>query len=348
MDQSQSTLLPTTVRWIPDAEVSVCYGCQLLFDWLRRKHHCRYCGRVFCELCTSQRSLIPKDQILSNPERKYLAVNAHNPHRVCDDCYARLEREQEELLKTMSHAVQETEVKESGPHRIINSPYSFTLQEEIRKATYSVKNFTPQGMVKEYSIPLPLLTHAKGIAFLTVIKIGFVFTGRIGTGLVVARLSDGRWSAPSAIGTAGVGWGPQIGGELTDFVIILNTQRAVDAFCASGQVNLGAELGIAAGPVGRVASGALEASASMDVAPCYSYSHSQGLFAGISLEGSVILSRPDINRLFYGKMVTVPDLLGGVEPPPVAAAPLYETINAVIERPTNGANRIAHTSPFSS
>ncbi|KAG6955989.1 hypothetical protein JG687_00010857 [Phytophthora cactorum] len=347
MKQSQQSnppvALPTTVRWIPDAEVSVCYGCQLLFDWVRRKHHCRYCGHVFCELCTPQRSLIHEDQILTNPERKYLAVNVHNPQRVCDDCHARLEPEQEELRRTMSHAVQQMEVKESGPQRFFNSPYSFTLREEIRKATYSVKNFTFQGVVKDQSIPLPLLTHAKGIAFLTVIKMGFVFTGRMGTGLVVARLPEGRWSAPSAIGTAGVGWGPQIGGEITDFVIILNTQRAVEAFCASGQVNLGAELGISAGPVGRVASGALEASASMDVAPCYSYSHSKGLYAGISLEGSVILSRPDINRSFYGKAVTVPELLGGVEPPPVAAAPLYEAIRAAMESPANGANRVARS-----
>ncbi|KAL3656855.1 hypothetical protein V7S43_018198 [Phytophthora oleae] len=341
---TQSVALPTTVRWIPDAEVSVCYGCQLLFDWVRRKHHCRYCGHVFCELCTPQRSLIREDQILTNPERKYLAVNAHNPQRVCDDCHARLEPEQEELRLTMSHAVQQTDVKESGPQRFFNSPYSFTLREEIRKATYSVKNFTFQGVVKDQSIPLPLLTHAKGIAFLTVIKMGFVFTGRMGTGLVVARLPDGRWSAPSAIGTAGVGWGPQIGGEITDFVIILNTQRAVEAFCASGQVNLGAELGISAGPVGRVASGALEASASMDVAPCYSYSHSKGLFAGISLEGSVILSRSDINRSFYGKAVPVAELLGGVEPPPVAAAPLYEAIRTAMESPANGANRSVRSS----
>ena len=64
----------------------------------------------------------------------------------------------------MSHAVQQTEVKESGPQRFFNSPYSFTMKEEIRKATYSIKNFTYQGVVKDQSIPLPLLTHAKGIA----------------------------------------------------------------------------------------------------------------------------------------------------------------------------------------
>ena len=164
---------------------------------------------------------------------------------------------------------------------------------------------------------------------------GFIFTGRMGTGLVVARLPDGRWSAPSAIGPAGVGWGPQIGGEIMDFVIILNTQRAVKAFCASDQVNLGAELGISLGPVGRVASGVLEANDSMDVVPCYSYSHSKSLYAGISLEGSVILSRPNINHSFYGKAVPVPDLLRGVEPPPIAAATLYNAILAAMERSVN-------------
>ncbi|CAH0479229.1 unnamed protein product [Peronospora belbahrii] len=331
--------LSTTVRWTPDTEASVCFSCQLRFDWVRRKHHCRYCGHVFCALCTTQHSLIQKDQILIDPEHKYLEVNVHNPHRVCDDCYARLEPQQAELRRTMSHAVQHTEVKDPGLEQFFNSPYSFTLKEEICKATYSVKNFT-----YHQSIPLPLLTHAMGIAFLTVIKVGFVFTGRMGTGLVVARLPDGRWSAPSAIGTAGVGWGLQIGGEITDCVIILNTQRAVEAFCTSGQVNLGAELGISAGPVGRVASGALEASASMDVAPCYSYSHSKGLYAGISLEGSVILSRPDINRSFYGKTMPVSDLLGGVEPPPIAAAPLYNAIRAAMESPANGANCVVRSS----
>lgn len=168
--------------------------------------------------------------------------------------------------------------------------------------------------------------------FLTVIKVGFVFTGRVGTGLVISRLPDGRWSAPSAIGTAGVGWGAQIGGELTDFVIILNNRRAVDAFCSKGQINMGAELGISAGPVGRVAAGNIEASAGMDIAPCYSYSHSKGLFVGLSLEGSVILARPDINRAFYGRDIKAAELLNGVEPSPVAATPLYEALHAAMIR----------------
>lgn len=65
---------------------------------------------------------------------------------------------------TMSNAVQHNQIKDAGPQRFLNSPYSFTLREEIRKAAYSVKNFMYQGVIKDQSIPLPLLTRAKGIA----------------------------------------------------------------------------------------------------------------------------------------------------------------------------------------
>lgn len=61
-------------------------------------------------------------------------------------------------------------------------------------------------------------------------------TMRMGTGLVIARRQDGRWSAPSAVASGGIGWGFQIGGELTDMVIILNTLGAVEAFAGRGQV----------------------------------------------------------------------------------------------------------------
>lgn len=64
----------------------------------------------------------------------------------------------------MSNAVQENEIDEAGAKRFLNSPYSFTLREEIRKAAYSVKNFMYQGVIKDQSIPLPLITQAKGIA----------------------------------------------------------------------------------------------------------------------------------------------------------------------------------------
>ena len=72
-----------------------------------------------------------------------------------------------------------------------------------------------------------------------------------GSGIVVARLADGGWSAPSAIATAGAGFGGQIGFELTDFVFILNDAAAVRSFSQAGSITLGGNVSIAAGPVGR-------------------------------------------------------------------------------------------------
>ena len=91
-------------------------------------------------------------------------------------------------------------------------------------------------------IPQDILLNAKGLAIFTVVKAGFLFSGRAGTGIVVARLEDGSWSAPSAIGTGGMGFGGQIGAEITDFVIVLNTQAAVKSFCRGGNVTLGGSL----------------------------------------------------------------------------------------------------------
>jgi len=91
-------------------------------------------------------------------------------------------------------------------------------------------------------IPQDILSNAKGLAIFTVVKAGFLFSGRAGAGIVVARLEDGSWSAPSAIGTGGMGFGGQIGAEITDFVIVLNTQAAVKSFCKGGNVTLGGSL----------------------------------------------------------------------------------------------------------
>ena len=85
---------------------------------------------------------------------------------------------------------------------------------------------------------------------MTVIKAGFGFSGRGGKGVVVARTRNG-WSGPSAIGTGGAGFGFQIGAEVTEFVMILNTDEAVKAFSRDVNVTLGGDISVAAGPIGR-------------------------------------------------------------------------------------------------
>jgi len=108
--------------------------------------------------------------------------------------------------------------------------------------------------------------------------------------------------------------------------MILNDSSAVRAFQQLGSVTLGGNLSIAAGPIGRnaEASGAANFKA---VAPIFSYSKTKGLFAGVSLEGSVLIERRDANRKFYSAPVTAKQLLTGQYPAPPAADPLYRILN---------------------
>ena len=167
----------------------------------------------------------------------------------------------------------------------------------------------------------------QGLAIITVLKAGFLGSGRFGSGIVIARLSDGTWSAPSAIATGGGGFGGQIGFELTDFVFILNDAAAVRTFSQKGSLTLGGNVSIAAGPVGRNAEAAGAASLK-GVAGVFSYSKTKGLFAGVSLEGSVLIERRDANEKLYNSRITARQLLeGGVRPPP-AAEPLMRVLNS--------------------
>ncbi|KAL9603855.1 MAG: hypothetical protein Q9219_000964 [cf. Caloplaca sp. 3 TL-2023] len=176
-------------------------------------------------------------------------------------------------------------------------------------------------------IPPQVLANAKGLAVLTIFKAGFLGTARFGSGIVVARLEDGTWSAPSALATGGGGFGGQIGFELTDFVFILNNAAAVRTFSQQGSLTLGGNVSIAAGPVGRNAEAAGAASLK-SVAGVFAYSKTKGLFAGVSLEGSILIERRDANEKLYNSRITAKQLLaGGVRPPP-SAEPLMRVLNS--------------------
>lgn len=112
-----------------------------------------------------------------------------------------------------------------------------------------------------------------GLAVFQVIKAGFVFSGKAGSGLVISRLPDGSWSAPSCIATGGVGWGLQIGADITDFVIVLNSEDAVRAFSLGGNVTIGGNISATAGPIGT--GGSVQATLAHP-SPMFSYSKSKG------------------------------------------------------------------------
>jgi lipid-binding SYLF domain-containing protein len=187
-----------------------------------------------------------------------------------------------------------------------------TEQDAVDRSAVTIREFRH---MPEKGIPSHVLRRARGLAIISVVKAGFIFSGKAGEGVVVARTGHG-WSGPSFIGTGGAGWGPQIGAQVTDFVIVLNNDRAVNAFSKGGNVTLGADASVAAGPVGRAAEA--------DVTPraaIYTYSRTKGLFIGASLEGAVIGARKGANERYYTRPVTAYDILHGrVNPPPGATA----------------------------
>ncbi|KAK0221602.1 hypothetical protein IW262DRAFT_1473750 [Armillaria fumosa] len=206
--------------------------------------------------------------------------------------------------------------------------HGFSLPGEAEKAAKILDSFLadperPESALN--SIPKAVLHGARGLAIFQVLKAGFVFSGKAGSGLVIARLPDGSWSAPSCIATGGLGWGLQIGADITDFVVVLNSEDAVRAFSIGGNVTIGGNVSAAAGPIGT--GGSVQASLAHP-APMFSYSKSKGLFAGLSLEGTVLIERKDANREFYGSPVPARDILGGRVPPPEVASKLYEIIEA--------------------
>ncbi|KAH8825017.1 DUF500-domain-containing protein [Flagelloscypha sp. PMI_526] len=209
-----------------------------------------------------------------------------------------------------------------------NFVQGFTLPGEAEKAAKILDSFLadperPESALN--SIPKAVLHNARGLAIFQVLKAGFVFSGKAGSGLVIARLPDGSWSAPSCIATGGVGWGLQVGADITDFVVVLNSEDAVRAFGLGGNMTIGGNISAAAGPIGT--GGSVQASLAHP-APMFSYSKSKGLFAGLSLEGTVLIERKDANREFYGSPVPAQDILSGRVPPPEVASRLYEIIEA--------------------
>jgi lipid-binding SYLF domain-containing protein len=190
-------------------------------------------------------------------------------------------------------------------------------QDTVNRCASIIREFQH---LPEKAIPRDVLRHARGLAIMSVVKAGFIFSAKGGQGVVVARTPHG-WSGPSFIATGGGGWGLQAGAQVTDFVIVLNSDAAVQAFSRGGNVTIGADVSAAAGPIGRTASGAL-----MPTAAVYTYSRSKGLFLGVSLEGAVIGTQRESNFRYYGRPVRADSILSGTTKPPPGAAPLRRAL----------------------
>jgi lipid-binding SYLF domain-containing protein len=177
-------------------------------------------------------------------------------------------------------------------------------------------------------IPQDLLDKAECVIVLpSVMKAAFVVGGSYGRGVLTCRSGpdfNGRWSAPAMMALEGGSVGFQIGGQATDFVMLVMNRRGAESILTS-KVKLGADAAAAAGPKGR------DAAAATDVrfrAEVLSYSRSRGLFAGISLEGSTLRPDNDGNERLYGKGTTAKDIvINSAIQAPVSAKLLLSTLD---------------------
>lgn len=191
-------------------------------------------------------------------------------------------------------------------------------QDDVDQAVAIIESFQK---IPEQAIPTAVLRKARGLAIMTVTKAGFVISGRGGKGIVIARTDKG-WSGPSAIGTGGMGFGFQAGAQVSEIVIVLNTPAAVEAFTKDGDVTLGGNLSITAGPIGRDAEARVGLQSVM-----YSYSRSSGVFGGLSVEGTVVATRNQDNAAYYGKPVQAREILAGKVPAPKGASKLRQILS---------------------
>jgi lipid-binding SYLF domain-containing protein len=177
-------------------------------------------------------------------------------------------------------------------------------------------------------IPAELLEKAECVIVLpSVMKAAFIVGGSYGRGVMSCRSGpdfNGPWSAPAMMALEGASVGFQIGGQATDFVLLVMNKRGADSILAS-KVKLGGDIAAAAGPKGR------NAAASTDVtmrAEVLSYSRSRGLFAGVSLEGSTLRPDEDGNARVYGKGVSAKDIvINSSIHAPASARLLVSTLN---------------------
>jgi len=186
-------------------------------------------------------------------------------------------------------------------------------------------------------IPQDLLDKADCVVvFPSVLKAAFIVGGSYGRGAMSCRQGEnymGPWGAPTMMALEGGSFGFQIGGEATDFVLLIMNDRGANGILAS-KVKLGGDASAAAGPVGRDASAETDATLRAEI---LSYSRARGAFAGVSLEGSTIRPDNNANKAIYGRDLRAKEIvLSGTVAPTPAAQLMLQVLNTKTPKHTHG------------
>ena len=214
---------------------------------------------------------------------------------------------------------------------LVSATASAGNREEARVLTATQVLEEMQKMPDQFA-PDWLLARAYGIAVIpNVIKVGFFAGGRRGQGLLAVRDQSGRWSNPAFVSLTGGSFGWQAGVQSTDIILVFTSRASIDGI-TGGKVTLGADASVAAGPVGRQASGATDINFQAEI---YSYSRTRGLFAGIAVDGSAITIDRKANEAYYQKRgVTVGDIFAASAPlPPESGQRFIAALSKVSGQP---------------
>ena len=194
---------------------------------------------------------------------------------------------------------------------------AFAGEREDVRAGEAVRVVSQIQSIPESAIPDRLLDEAKAIVVVPdTIKAGFIFGGRRGLGLMSVKTVDGTWSNPVFVKLAGASFGLQAGVQSADVILVFRSERGLDSI-VNGKVTLGADAGVAAGPVGRNAAAATDGQLKAEI---WSWSRARGLFAGIALDGAVLSIDNGANSSTYGSGTTPRAVFEGRAPQAPSAA----------------------------
>jgi lipid-binding SYLF domain-containing protein len=178
---------------------------------------------------------------------------------------------------------------------------AIAAQREDVRAGDAVRVVQQIQSIPESAIPDRLFDEAKAIVVVPdTIKAGFMIGGRRGLGLMSVKSPDGTWSNPSFVKLTGGSIGFQAGVQSADVVMVFRSDRGLDSI-VNGKITLGADAGVAAGPVGRNASASTDGQLKAEI---WSWSRARGLFAGVALDGAVLSIDDAANEAVYGRDTT--------------------------------------------